>query len=278
MQKNQNYLSAVLIGIILFMGFSCDSSVEPVETRTNEYTIYGVIDLNKRLNYIRIKNVNTPLNPDSTQYFEGTVRLTDRTRGETITLIDSAIVYDGITTHNFYKPEPYLPSTDYLLQIFQDGEIITESSASTPALSEVRSQPVFPDCATSVNLNFEDVGEGELISLLIGFEIDNVRYYERIFLASQPDDGSPYGYTFTMQRILSNIRRLYGIPDEDGSLECYELSADSMYYSYTHYGPDFIQDTRLGEVEIAGDYKRFGAFYDSLIVVPIDTTNLSPDL
>lgn len=153
---------------------SCNNSLDPINREKGLYSIYGILDISSRTNYIRIKNLNIPLVFDTSRSLNGTVSLINLKTGQSQLLTDDSLVnFDGVVTHNFKSTLPISPVTTYEVVVKRrsDGRKAT-ARVTTPLKTSVSLSPRTVQCGHTRTAIFKKVLPGEYIQSQVKFLID----------------------------------------------------------------------------------------------------------
>ena len=249
----------------------CENSIDPIDREKGLYSVYGSLDVDKNVNYIRVKELNTPLHPDSTKQIDADVKLTNLNSGNTETLQDTVVQFDDISTHNFYTSMNIAPETDYELTVERSDGRIARAVAKTPQIASTQVAPQQETCYTSIELSLQPVAEQEEMTVEVGFEADNKRYWTSISLEEDEQSPDRLYAQFSPKQILNRVFNPNS-PNETG-ICCFQLSSEYLYIRYTHYGPDFQQGT-IDSVAIESGTGTFGGYYERTLPVSIDTSRV----
>lgn len=270
-----------IIMLIIVMAFSaCDNSLDPLDKDKGGYSLYGYLNLYKDVNYIRVKNLNTSLEQDTTGEIDAEVTFENLDNGLTETLEDTIVEFEGIETHNFKTTLDIRPETKYRVEVKRSDGKITSATATTPPIAETDVDPIGANCITQFDLSFEPV-QGQLaLQADIGFSYEGKIYWVRAnrFLY---ESGEKVIISVTPFRILEGIFAAPPGPNgsyQEGEVFCHELDNDTFDVRYTHYGPDLFTNTISDTLQIPGGAGRFGALYRDSFSFKIDTTRLCPPL
>ena len=265
--KNLIYFSVFVLMVSVLL--SCDNSIDPINREKGIYSVYGSLNIDDNINYIRVKELNKPLLADSTKEIDAEVELTNLDTGNSEILTDSVIKLDNIYTHNFYTTMNITPNTDYELIVERsDGRSVTAQTAS-PEIANRRVNPTNETCYTPIKISFQPVLDSEDVRVNVGFEYQGDTYYAR-GLPQDRESPNTLSLTFTPKEIIDRrFGSLIGI-----DVRCYELSSKLLQVEYRHYGPDFLEGTESDTLPVPGGTSRFGAYYDSTFTFPIDTSEV----
>lgn len=266
------------LAVILFIFISltvsgCDTSVDPLQEVNNSYSIYGHLEVGSNSNIVRVRNVNNPINKDSTRTLNVDVKLHNLDNGTTEILKDSLIQFEGVYSHNFISSMKILSGTSYQVDIHTPNDNILSATATTPEITNFNVSPTNEDCETFITLSFSPVKAPRYLDLYITFFYDGDQF--RLPIASSPSssEGNVVSAGFTPQGLLD--RYFKDDPTQGRSpVQCYELDSDEFLVEYTHYGPDFFQDTPSDSLDAPVRIGQFGGLYENTASFRIDTTRL----
>lgn len=282
------YLSVwVIIPVLLILSLGCDNSLNPLDEDKGNFSIYGYLDLDKKINYIRVKNLNTTFREDTGGNIDAEVTLTNLDEGITETLQDTIVVFDGVKTHNFRTTIDIRPGTAYKVSAESSGGRKTTAKATAPLRAETGVMPKVPNCTTRVNLSFNPVETVFSLKLEIGFE-----YKQDMFWVTMNDyiADSEGGVTASFEP-WTVLKKVFEVVEEDeitrgqspfddvldeGEVFCHQLDSEFYYARYSHYSPKLFQNTISDTLAIPDGAGRFGAFYSDSFTFKIDTTKLCP--
>ena len=272
---------ALLLVLGSFLGLSlaaCDNSIEPFVEDQGTLSIYGYLSLSDDKHFVRVKDLSEPLIEDTTRELDATVTLQNRTTGNTEVLADSVVVFDGVTTHNFWVKKDIQPDTEYNLTVEDSDGQVVQATATTPAPTDVRvrpsTSPDLPDgeCRTSFRLTFNNISDLRLIrDVSIGFSLDN----EMRWISRSVNDISSDAPTHRF-RPLSILSSLIEDASIEGDEYCALLDDDTFYIAFTRLGPDWPPAVALNDPlnseTVGGGQGAFGGLVRDTTTVTIDTT------
>jgi hypothetical protein len=251
----------------------CENTIEPFDRGRGLYSIYGVLDLYKDINYIRVKDLNEPLTEDETDNIDATVTLRNINENNTETLQDTLIAFENVFTHNFRTTMSITPDTRYEITVERsDGESISVT-ATTPHIADVNWGPTNETCITPVEITFEPVHHPNDLELSVGFNYDDARFWANPKATSFRD--KLLTYRFAPIDILNEIFLPPG-PDSE-PIRCFQLDNENLFIEYTHFGPDF-EDIDFDSLNAPEGTIEFGALYEDSFSFPIDTVRVCPPL
>ncbi|HEX6982924.1 MAG TPA: hypothetical protein VF181_09195 [Balneolaceae bacterium] len=259
---NKNALIATFI-IFISLFASCDNSLDAFDERAL-YSIHGYLGIYREYNYIRIKELSSPLRADSTREIDATVTLQNLKTGESEVLKDSIMQFDNVYTHNFRTTLDITPETSYRLTVERsDGEIL-EATATTPFIAQLQITPAEINCRTRIRTSFVPVLDRIYVHAFLGFSFKNQMYWITIPEVIDAEEEFVY-LSFAVQSVLDQVFR-------KNPIECYEMDTDSLYIKYYHFGPDYFDDTVDDTLLIPGGAGEFKGLYMRIVPFHVDTT------
>lgn len=258
----------------------CDNSLDPLDEERGVYSIYGYLNIYEDINYIRVKNLNTSLQQDTTDQIDAEVTFENLDSGLTETLEDTIVEFEGIKTHNFKTTIDIKPETKYRVEVERSDGRTTSATATAPPIAKTDVNPVGANCTTPVDISFEPVQNQLALKVDIGFDYNNTTYWVRSnrFITDSEDKIT---ISVTPFRILEEVFAVPPAPNnsyQEGEVFCHELNSDIFKVHYSHYGPDLFTNTISDTLRIPGGTGRFGALYKDSFSFKIDTTPLCPPL
>lgn len=263
-----------LMALVLLSTFwGCDNSIDPFEDITVRYSIYGALNINKEINYIRIRDLSFTID-EAPETIDITVTLKSLATGEIESLQDSLVVFDGVNTHNFVSRMNIEPETTYRLTITKpDGDSFSVS-ATTPKLIENISTTIterLPDgCYTELKTRFYPYNINYPVVAQVGYELinntDEIVWYDlgRPQISEQNQE-----FTIDVQiRNLLWITVLGRSPDVPPNY-CVVLRSATLYFSYRHFGPEYVTNAASDSLNASGNMGNFIAFYTDTIAVEV---------
>lgn len=255
------------IAVFLFLSFgmaSCDNTIDPYETEAGSYSVYGGLDLYSETNYIRVMDLNTPLNSQNTD-LNAVVEFENLNTGFTEILDDTLVQFDGVNTFNFVKNGEIFPKTDYRVRVTSPEGSVREVYTQTPPIANKTVEGDNRSCFLPVTITLDEVGEDDTVIWNVRFEYENQDYGSPPQLTNLPTRTESGGLQleFRPQQILDPI---FG----DNRVQCYELSDDKFYVSYVHHGPGYELNSEDPD-EPVGTSRLLG-YYREMETVVVDTT------
>lgn len=256
-----SFLSILIVFSIYIL--SCDDALTPVIEGKSIYTVYGVLDLDKEKNYIRVNDIKTESSSEEELELDLTVSLINLNASTSETLRDSIIIYDGnIATHNFYTENPIQFNTDYKVTIRDSSNTEINILTSTPDETNTLIEGEDRKCTQTFSIEIQgiDRSAGEFIDFEVGFE-----YRDRLVWGKTRGHIDSYSEETNTLRLEFTPNQIIGDVSGPGNgFSCVELSNDIMQFRYTHFGGfeqgqeisdesgNFIPGSRI----IIGKYER----------------------
>ncbi len=255
-------LSALLL--ITFGMIACDNTIDPFETEVGLYSVYGGLDLNSDRNYIRVMDLNTPLNSTDTD-LNAVVEFENLNTGFTEILEDTLVQFDGVNTFNFIKTGEIFPKTNYKVTVTRADGLFREVFTQTPPKSDYTVEGENRSCFLPVIFTLDEVGEDDTILWNVSFEYDN-RIFEsplQLFIPPLRTEDGGLQVQFRPQQVLDPF---FG----ENRVQCYELTDDKFNVEFVHHGPGY----ELNSSDTDGPVKtsRLIGFYREMETVVVDTT------
>jgi|GEM_PF-477255 len=270
-----NYLLFIFVFISIS---SCDSAIDPLDKETGVYAVYGVLDLNKETNFIRVRDLNVPFTLEATEFLDAKVTLEHLNSGSTYTLESERKEYDGVYLHNFKFNEFVIPDNTYQLTVTRSDGRIVNMTIETPTKPTPQIAPINQNCFTPITFKLDPLYESTLV-LQIGYftgassDRDDSKFYKwsspYIFKPDSTKNKRIVTYSFLPKEELSRVSPFRG-------RKCSEiLREEIIYINYTHYGAGFYEKVFEQEFDIM-DTQQFGPLYYDTLAIPIDTSRVCP--
>jgi hypothetical protein len=147
-------LSAVAVALLLLGG--CDTSVSP-RSGAGGFSIRGYLQTGLpqgERQFIRVRDLNRPLDDSSNQQLDATVTLENVTDGTAETLRDEVVVFDGVVTHNFWTDTPIQPAATYRVRVEGTDGRVTTTSTTTPTGTDLAPNADVSDCVEGFHFQF----------------------------------------------------------------------------------------------------------------------------
>lgn len=268
------YFGAVLI---LFAGLSaCDEVViEPFEEVESAYSIYGAMELDSTLNYVRIKDTQSPLLADLEEIRDFTVTFENLDAGTSTQLSDTVVFFNNNPTLNFIINEVLTPRTNYRLTVEgQEGDVST-TRAKTPGVSTISLTPAVTEtCLDDILIEFDNVADDEFIRFELGVqyggsfffgEVKSVRQLQKV------EGSNKLAVVLNIKNMLVDVfppvaEATVNVPPRfwNPTVNCNQLDNGVMRIRYTHFGPEWevIRENTLAlDVLESGDVENGLGFF-----------------
>ena len=275
--KKSFILSLFLTGLIFS---ACDNTIQPFEEEETLFSVYGSFELTDSTHYIRIKDTNKPLIPDSTKELDAEVTLENTANGNHFELEKQTEQMGELYAHNFPVYKEVQPSTEYRLTIENPEGKKAVTYATTPPFSEAESPHIDEFCTTEVEVQFPDAEKPERISSSVGFKYLG----EFHWLTYHPETNADGEVSITFEpQGLINIKFMDEFdftmdPYENPPVLCNELDEDFFRVEFRHFGPEWdgysTPVSPLESVDVKHGIGFFGAYYDNYFDLPLDTTHV----
>lgn len=252
----------LVIGLSLFIITACDNTIDPHNEERGLYSIYGMLDIDKSQNYIRIRDLHSPFTDEATQEIDAEVTLQNLANGTSEVLRDTVVEFGRENSHNFLTTMNITPDTPYQLTVERSDGKEMMAMATTPPVAQVNVQPSNPRCGDVVTISFNPVNRSQDLEFLIGFDFGSAigRVFKKYELSQEAN-----------KRLVIQKSPLEVINEIIPRRDCSSIVINKVFVKYTHYGPDFFENT-FGD-EILGEAGQFGGGYDRSFEIPIDSTD-----
>jgi len=260
--------------------FACDNTLELTDPSGDQFSVYGVLDMNKNLNIIRIKDLKVPIEAMGKEPLDAVVVLENITTGNTEVLRDSVVVFDGVPTYNFYTEMEITPESEFLLTITRQNGEMTTATALSPNLLEFDIDEYMPGCRTEVVVTVSPIEIGNIISR-ISFLFEGDQRGTRVF---ESNERTQVIHEFKPQQILDEVWKdwalggidCYVLCYEDPRPQCWQLDSDIWKLEYEHFGPELLANDSLDEKNIRDGTGKFGIMRTGKFSFPVDSTRIIP--
>lgn len=274
--------SAVLLVAVLLLA-GCENRLDPVVGDAG-FTIHGFVNVSAERQFVRVRDMNSPLTPEATRTLEATVFLEEVATGDRIRLRDSVVVFQDVYTHNFRGRMDVRPDAEYRVVVEGPDGATTTATARTPKLTAVDRVPASGHCLTPFVIWFRDVTEINLLRASVGFKAKGQTFW----FEQQPRFGpTESGETevhvnFQAEEILANEIESQDDPGTRFLLEprCWALNDNRILIAYTHLGPAW--SGRVAEAEydptesvfVEDGLGFFGGLRQDTVSVVVDTSDV----
>lgn len=249
-----------------FFVTACDNSFEPFNEDEGFYSIFGGLDLHADTNFIRVKDLNIPLNDDTSRQVDFTVTLNNLTNGSSETLKDSVIIFDSVLTHNFYTTRQIREASEYEIVVDgSDGKSVS-MTRTTPYDSDILidTGDIADGCTARVTIEIEPVMNISTLFPTITFVAES---------KIKPGEEEPEVYQYIPEDIrFTNVNgegsgtTLFDFTPREAlsanDRTCSHLLDDEFGLSLLHFGSGY-QEIKSDSIRIPGGEGRFIAYYDT---------------
>lgn len=260
------FISIKILGLLILLSlWGCDNTLVPFEDSTGNYSVYGVLDASKDVNYIRIKDLSLPID-DVPEAINATATLKSITTGEVETLKDTLIKFEGVNTHNFISRMNIEPESTYQLTITNLSGESFSVSASTPKVSDrnliVTENPANP-CNSNITTRFTPYDPDLPITVQLGLESRYELYWFDIIFPEARDFEDLFVINFSLNDMVGR----YLLPGNSTSNNCHILSSTTIHFRYTHFGPEYLSGAASDSLNASGNVgSLIGVYSDSFSV------------
>jgi hypothetical protein len=256
-----------IIGLFILAVYltACDNSFDPTDRDNGTYSVHGMLDLMKKSNYIRVRNMNAPFTLEATEDLEATVTLQNLESGEITQLQSFVREYRGVYLHTFSYDEKAIPDTGYLLTVEGSDGFQTQLETVTPTHPEPQFIREDDGCTTPVNIVLDPMNGGTL-TMRFGTELDTEDedgMWGRIYTFGPSIYENSVSFTITPLITAQGIEASFGT--------CFSLLPDgNLYLAIAHYSPGFYEELNAEVTDILETTRRFGGFYADTLAIPVD--------
>ncbi len=141
----QRLLSAwaaiVVAGLFVFSG--CEEAVNPILESDRNFSLYGTLDMNADVQYIRVAPIRETLEQESAAPLAAVLTSEDLNTGRKLVWRDSVIFFsNGDIGHVYHAPLRLQPGHTYRIEVKDEGsEVVTSAETTVP---ELLTPEVFP--------------------------------------------------------------------------------------------------------------------------------------
>lgn len=272
MMKLVNSIIATFLFGIIFLLSSCDNTIDPFDESSGIFSIYGTLNMYEEVNYIRVKDINTPLAEDSTDLVDAEATLINLDNGNHETLRDTVVQFDDTYAMNFIVTQQILPDTKYELTVTRYDGATSSATTTTPSETSIFVGPEEPDCNTWITVSLAPMSNTYEIRPYIGFEYDSQEYWYTPFLTETNISNGRLNFSFTPKQALDEIFQ----PERTGiNVWCHELDDDEFYVRFQRFSEDWHEESS-DSLAIEDGTGRLGGFYERRYHYPLDMTDVSP--
>jgi len=261
---------------ILFCSFifstgllSCDSTLKPVDKDFGIYAVYGMLDLRKDINYIRVRDLNVPFTESATREIDAEVTLENLNSGFTEVLERNRRLFNGVYQHNFKIEQEIEANTEYQFTITRSDGASLILNATSPSYPEPIAEPVNQDCYTPIDVTFNPMYKGTIV-YLIEYKVGDTLRQGSFTLKNESIQGTGASFTFTPIDLLKVV------PGSRGAFRCTELTVPEFNITYRHFSEGFYEKFYENKFEAFESTQRFGSYYEDTLTIPIDDSRVCP--
>lgn len=241
------FLALLSGGLLLLTG--CDASLTAFERDTGLYSVHGYLTLSQNQHFLRIKDLKSPVTPDSTRMLDATVTLTNVSTGQRETLTDSIVVLDQVFTHNFRTDQDIQPGATYRLTVERPSGGATQATATMPRNTEVEIMPPSGtvECTEGITLYFRGIRGESRVQVSGGVVWDGSVRWTRNDLEVPGEDSVSTTGGYRPSKIVREVvpEAVWSSIQEPGDY-CRVLDERIVKVAYTHFGPGWPADSVLG--------------------------------
>jgi hypothetical protein len=243
--------------LLLFVVCCTDTKIDPFEINSRYFSVYGAMNTDSTINYIRIKDVQTPLLSPVEELDTFSATLENLQTNKVKLLEKKVVVFNENPTLNFIVDEVFLPRSSYKLTVTGDNGEVATSIATTPGNTSLTLTPeVTEECSEEILIEFDDVKEPEFIRFELGVRYERVMYYAEIKTVA-PLVKVPGTNKVQVSLSITNMLVDLFPPAESSigisprfwipTIGCYDLDEKDMIIRYTHFGPEWkvLKDNNL---------------------------------
>lgn len=281
---------------LLLAGCS-ERSINPLETSSGTYSVYGALSMDQATNYIRVRDVTVPFLSDSAQRLDATVIFEDLQQPAGTELEGYPVDFSGNFAHIFTLNWQLQPRRAYKLSVERSDGLTVTSTATTPGITKVElSKPpdadarVVADCTEPITFTYKNVKDPEWVLMEVGFEYQQELHWARIKDVAElkyKEDSDQMFVRMSPRNLLFEVfpethwiehggDPLLGIP----LVRCFQLDTNLVRIRYTHFGPEWVRidEERRGPLntlespDIEGGLGFLGAYRKGSFVFYIGDT------
>lgn len=245
--------------MILFFLISCDDPFDPLDEQTGLYSVYGYLDMDADVNYLRIKDLNVPLLDWDSTGVNALVTLRDLETNVVEELTDTIIVFDSIITNNFKSSMQIAPEKQYELGVINNEGFGIRTIATAPnRVDEVIFNPATVTCGSNNVVTFRPVRAG-YIEPELHFNAAGRDYVARFPIIKIIRENQEVLFFFNMSKTVRGV--------SNNRASCGQVTG-KVIFKYFHYGPGFF-DRIIGEnVRVPDGLGIFGILYSEEFEMP----------
>lgn len=240
---------SISLAFIFLLSGCRDANINPYETDTGIYSIYGAMNLHETGHVIRVRDLNVFHQDSSSINLDAEVTFYDLENGTSQSLRDSIVQFPANYTHNFVLTKEFLPRKPYRVTVERSDGLSVSSDFTTPGVTEAHVFPSFGpySCFTELQLAFTNVLPNEQIRWEIGFRYNEETYWKELTnKCPQSYDSERNQLTISMDT-RGFLNTIFPRPMNNGLCEfgnspevsCGDLDSDEVQIRYLHLGPEW---------------------------------------
>ncbi len=180
----------ILTLVVLLLLSACDESVNPIIESDRNYTLFGVLDMGRDTQFVRVIPIRSELESESQTPPDVVFTSEDLTNGSKLTWQDSVIVFPNSSVgYVYYIPMRVLPGHTYRIEVIDHTTgIVTSAETTAPDLPEA---VILPDTVqgSATSGGIIRTGSQKIIWRGIDRKPYRIEQWYRFLPAS---DGSPF--------------------------------------------------------------------------------------
>lgn len=242
--KNRLVFGWYIIFCLGCFGGCKEPKIDALEDERGIYSVYGALDIDKSPNFIRIRDLRTPLSADSSG-LNATVEFEDLETGVTTLLRDSIVEFSGNFTNNFILNEDLNPRKLYQLTVTRPDGNSVSSVATMPGITQHQILPLgMVDCFTRLRIRFQNVIPSEQIRLEVGFSYQGTKWQEVTQYCELERNENTVMLNISTREMLGMT---FPAPGTDliscrqtrSEVSCNDLDSPTVQLRYFHLGPEW---------------------------------------
>lgn len=240
------WLAALTMSIVLVSG--CDNRIDPIGGDA-QLSIYGALSLSTDHQYVRVRDLTSPLTPDATRQLDVEVTLERLRDGARFPMRDVVILFDSVHTHNFYRNIALEPEAEYRVVAEHADGRTTSATARMPPILQEETSPPLSGCRDEVQVRLTPITDIRTLDIALVYEhngeairVEPGPTTTELFTL-RPEDGS------AVLEFVPEVLLDYTIPSQDdpdtrfvNETRCSVLDDDRIRILYLQYGPQWLSD------------------------------------
>jgi hypothetical protein len=236
---------------------ACDNTLEPLSDEGVNYTFYGFLDFDADTNYIRVNDLKKPILEGDTSPFDGIATLEHLEGGESDILVDSVMVYNGISVHNFLTTIPVIPEITYRLTV--ENSEGKSTSVTHTAITRVEDISFLPEaieqrtCTRDFTIIFSPVTSGAVI--LNVYPRSAANEYQYVEVRRYREDTNSITFVLDFRDIGDSVSR------SPNRRYCVDHFLPVVRFEYIHVSDELVPEMDASRKYEPGSTGRFGTLY-----------------